>query len=74
MRDNPRFEDSFEFAVSLVGGEEGVVLVAARDINVNLTIGASDGVLVNVRILPVKVTLGRGGERWVEGKVEEVSL
>ena len=55
--------------MSFVGGEECVVLVAARNINVNLTISASDRVFVNVRILPVKVTLeiwgGGGGKEGI---------
>ena len=67
MGDDPRFEDSFELAMSFVGGEESVVLVAARNINVNLTISAGDRVFVNVGILPVKITL----EMWRCGDCRE---
>ena len=57
--------------MSFVGGEECVVLVAARNVNINLTISACDRVFVNVRILPVKVTLERGGGR---GDIEKVLI
>ena len=41
VRNNPRLQHSFEFPVTFRRGEQGVVLVTARDINVDLTVGGS---------------------------------
>ena len=74
VRDHPGLEHSLELPVSIFGGEQLVVLVAARDIHLDLPVRARLRLLVNVPVLPVNVALntrwGRDEQKQEEGKVD----
>ena len=57
MRPDPSLENPFEFAVSVARGEEGVVLMATRDVHVYLSVCQLLRVLVNGGILLLYVPL-----------------